>query len=390
MTSSPGPATLKAGDDLPQRCRRCGGCACSVRHGPGPVPRVRLSLLSALPMPARALAQAARPGPARTPDALLCAAAIGLSLSATATWFLRTVSTRIQRRFRARSRSPWKPTSLDCANLDRDHRAPRRPDYLDQCSRCAAPSDLRPRPCPSSRQQAGSAARGDVALLATIHPASMPPRSPRARPSLDVAAAVERVAQERGARPRLGVTSSRQRRRRRLAKRCASWASARAWSSCAGTPEQWCGPIAARAGAPRLSTRAVGGVRRRLRRRGRLRGDAPGLDTRKRAPRARGRLASVSTASSATVGDRIPSRILDGRLSPSCLAGRLRGVIRRGGSAVPAALHGHPSPSRLVRVSGDVAPRARRRLADPAAARRRHRRRTAPSKTTLVKLLAKM
>ena len=73
------------------------------------------------------------------------AAAIGLGVSATATWFLRTVSTRVQRRFRDKVTIALEVARRAAAGVDRDHRAPRAP-RLSRSSLDAAQPGLRARP----------------------------------------------------------------------------------------------------------------------------------------------------------------------------------------------------------------------------------------------------
>src|SRR4051794_20309813 len=65
---------------------------------------------------------------------LLLTAAIGLGVSATATWFLRTVSTRIQRRFRDRVTIALEShvAKLQASVSTIAHQE--RPDYLDRLS----------------------------------------------------------------------------------------------------------------------------------------------------------------------------------------------------------------------------------------------------------------
>jgi ATP-binding cassette subfamily B protein len=77
-------------------------CKLGYRHEPGlMVAAFLLSLLSALPDALLALWLALLgKGVLETRPGLVFTAAIGLGLSAAATWFLRTVSTRVQRRFR--------------------------------------------------------------------------------------------------------------------------------------------------------------------------------------------------------------------------------------------------------------------------------------------------
>src|SRR5438094_3822683 len=77
-------------------------CKLGYRHEPGlMLAAFVLALLSALPDALLALwLKLLGQGVLEHRPRLLYAAAIGLGLSATATWFLRTVSTRVQRRFR--------------------------------------------------------------------------------------------------------------------------------------------------------------------------------------------------------------------------------------------------------------------------------------------------
>ncbi len=104
-----------------------------------------------------------------------------------------------------------------------------------------------------------------------------------------------------------------------------------------------------------------------------------GVDARRRAAGARRRLAAVGVHRRDGRRDRIPARLLDGRLAAAGLARGLRRVAHRGGGPAPrptAVRDGIRLRSRVVRLSGDVAPGARRRVADAAGRRgRRDRRR---------------
>ena len=75
---------------------------------------------------------------------LIRAAAIGLGVSATATWFLRTVSTRVQRRFRDKVTIALEShvARLQASIATIAHHE--RPDYLDRLAD-AAQSGLRAR-----------------------------------------------------------------------------------------------------------------------------------------------------------------------------------------------------------------------------------------------------
>ena len=210
--------------------------------------------------------------------------------------------------------------------------------------------------------------------------------------------AVERVARRSAAPspPASAAICSRRRRRRRRAKKCGCSASASAWSSCGGEAwEQWHGPVAAaRWGSAAWHTLAwavfggayVGAVV--------FVATRAGLDARRRAARARGRLAPVGLHRRDGRRDRVPPRHLDGRLTPSGLARGLRGVVRRGGAIGRC-------PARCTRASASITCRspirARRascsttsRCALPAGAVVAIVGENGAGKTTLVKLLAKM
>ena len=64
--------------------------------------------------------------------AVVCAAAIGLGVSAAATWFLRTVSTRVQRRFRDKVTIALEShvARLQASAATIEHQE--RPEYLDR------------------------------------------------------------------------------------------------------------------------------------------------------------------------------------------------------------------------------------------------------------------
>ena len=105
MTSSPDrrDANRKAGDDLPPAIASMWRlCKLGYRHEPGlMLAAFMLALLAALPDALLALwLMLLGDGLLASNSTLVTVAAIGLGLSATATWLLRTVSTRVQRRFR--------------------------------------------------------------------------------------------------------------------------------------------------------------------------------------------------------------------------------------------------------------------------------------------------
>ena len=69
---------------------------------------------------------------------LVQGAAIGLGVSAAATWFLRTVSTRVQRRFRDKVTIALESHVARAAGLDRDDRASGAARSISIGSRCSA------------------------------------------------------------------------------------------------------------------------------------------------------------------------------------------------------------------------------------------------------------
>src|SRR5712691_4509262 len=106
MTSSPDRGHVpKVRDDLPPALSSMWRlCKLGYRHEPRlMLAAFVLSQLAALPDAPLALwLMLLGRGALEGRPALVQAAAIGLGVSATATWFLRTVSTRVQRRFRDR------------------------------------------------------------------------------------------------------------------------------------------------------------------------------------------------------------------------------------------------------------------------------------------------
>ena len=123
-------------------------CKLGYRHEPRlMLAAFVLSLLAALPDALLALwLDAARRRRARAATAAWCArAAIGLGVSAAATWFLRTVSTRVQRRFRDKVTIALEShvARLQASVATIAHHE--RPDYLDRLVD-AARSGLRARP----------------------------------------------------------------------------------------------------------------------------------------------------------------------------------------------------------------------------------------------------
>ena len=103
MTSSPEKPSSEKHSDLPPALSSMWRlCKLGYQHEPAlMLVAFLLSLLSALPDALIAVwLKLLGDGVLEHRPRLLLAAAIGLGVSATATWFLRTVSTRLQRRFR--------------------------------------------------------------------------------------------------------------------------------------------------------------------------------------------------------------------------------------------------------------------------------------------------
>jgi ATP-binding cassette subfamily B protein len=103
--SSPEPAAPALADDLPPALSSMWRlCRLGYRHEPGlMLAAFLLSLLAALPDALLAIwLKLLGEGVIKHDRGLLYGAALGLAGSAAATWFLRTVSTRVQRRFRDR------------------------------------------------------------------------------------------------------------------------------------------------------------------------------------------------------------------------------------------------------------------------------------------------
>ncbi len=121
----------------------------------------------------------------------------------------------------------------------------------------------------------------------------------------------------------------------------------------------------------------VGRVRRRVRRGGGVRRDCAPRVGWAGAAGARGRSTLVRLHRRDRRRDRIPARLLDGRIAASRVVGRLRGVVCRvgGPSRAERAAEGHPPRRRVVRVSRHLAARARTRVGAPACWRHRGDRR---------------
>jgi ATP-binding cassette subfamily B protein len=169
-----------------------------------------LSLLSALPDALLALwLKLLGEGLLDHRPRLLYAAAIGLGISATATWFLRTVSTRVQRRFRDKVTIALESHVARLLASIATIAHHERPDYLDRLAMLRHQIFVLDHMYMSVFSTAGWILRLGVtiALLASIHPALVL-LAVFAVPTVLTSTwrpAIERVAQERGAQSaRLG------------------------------------------------------------------------------------------------------------------------------------------------------------------------------------------
>src|SRR5688572_22647966 len=206
MTSSPDTGAPAAIDDLPPALRSMWRlCKLGYRHEPGLlVAAFSLSLLAALPDALLALwLRVLGEGLLEDDRTLLFVAAVGLAVSAAATWFLRVVSTRIQRRFRDKVTIALEShvAQLQASVVSIAHQE--RPEYLDRLSVLRNQVFVLDHLYMSLFSTCGWILRLGVtiALLMSIHPVlgllalfALPPGATSTwRP------AVERTAYERGA-----------------------------------------------------------------------------------------------------------------------------------------------------------------------------------------------
>ena len=328
---------------------------------------------------------------------------IGLGVSATATWFLRTVSTRVQRRFRdkvtialeshvARLQASVatiahheRPEYLDRLAMLRDQVFVLDHMYMSLFSTCGWILRLGVTVALLDVDSSGARAAGACSRCRRCSPRRGGPASSARRRS----AARQPTAWR--------AICSRRRPRRRRARKCASPASASAWShERRAAWERWYGPVAAaRWGSARVAHAGVGGVRRRVRRRGRVRRRRARRDAGRRAAGARRRLAAVGVHRRDGRRDRLPARLLDGRLAAPGLARGLRRVARRRRPTCPCPTRSREG-IRFEHVSfaypgtdrGSCSTTCRSTL--PAGAVVAIVGENGAGKTTLVKLLAKM
>jgi ATP-binding cassette subfamily B protein len=210
MTSSPererDTAVRMVRDDLPPALSSMWRlCKLGYRHEPGlMLVAFVLSLLSALPDALLALwFKLLGEGVLEREPSLLRAAALGLGVSATATWFLRTLSTRVQRRFRDKVTIALESHVARLLASIATIAHHERPDYLDRLSVLRHQVFVLDHMYMSVFATCGWILRlgVTVALLASIHPA-LALLAVFAAPTVLTSTwrpAVERVAQERGA-----------------------------------------------------------------------------------------------------------------------------------------------------------------------------------------------
>jgi len=208
MTSSPekdGDRKARKGDDLPPALRSMWRlCKLGYRHEPRlMLAAFVLSQLAALPDALLALwLMLLGKGVLGHQPGLVYAAAVGLGVSAVATWFLRTVSTRVQRRFRDKVTIALEShvARLQASVATIAHQE--RPEYLDRLAMLRNQVFVLDHMYMSLFSTLGWILRLGVtiALLASIHPALML-LAVFAVPTVLTATwrpAVERSAQERG------------------------------------------------------------------------------------------------------------------------------------------------------------------------------------------------
>jgi ATP-binding cassette subfamily B protein len=199
-------STTSSHDDLPPALPAMWRlCKLGYKHEPGLlVAAFALALLAALPDALLALWLKFLGQGVLTHDrALLLGAALGLGVSATATWFLRTVSTRVQRRFRDKVTIALEAhvARLQASVATIAHQE--RPDYLDRLSVLRDQVFVLDHMYMSLFSTCGWVLRLGVtiALLVSIHPL-LALLAVFALPTVLTSSwrpAVERAAQERGA-----------------------------------------------------------------------------------------------------------------------------------------------------------------------------------------------
>ncbi len=274
---------------------------------------------------------------------LVRGAAIGLGVSTAATWFLRTVSTRVQRRFRDKVTIALEShvARLQATIATIAHQE--RPEYLDRLSMLRNQVFVLDHMYMSLFSTLGWILRLGVtmALLASIHPALLL-LAVFAVPTVLTSTwrpAVERAAQERGAQSQpAGASPVHHRHHRAAGQRSARHGHRRAADKDRRAAwERWYGPVAAARcglGLWHALAWAVFGCA--------YVGAVVFVSSGLRAPASAG--AAGAGRGRAAVGvhrrhrgrDRIPARILDGRLAAAGVAGRLCRFRRGGGRSAGA------------------------------------------------------
>jgi ATP-binding cassette, subfamily B, bacterial len=206
MTSSSDAAAARTHDDLPPALSSMWRlCVLGYRHEPGMmVTAFVLSLLSALPDALIALwLKFLGDGVLQQRPRLVVGASLGLAASATGTWFLRVVSTRVQRRFRDKVTIALESHVARLLASIATIAHHERPDYLDRLSVLRHQIFVLDHMYMSVFATCGWILRlgVTVALLMSIHPALVLLTVFAAPTALASTwrPAVERAAQERGA-----------------------------------------------------------------------------------------------------------------------------------------------------------------------------------------------
>ena len=353
MTSSPERAgRTRRPDDLPPALSSMWRlCKLGYRHEPRlMLAAFVLSQLAALPDALLALwLMLLGQGVLENRPGLVRAAAIGLGVSATATWFLRTVSTRVQRRFRDKVTIALEShvARLQASVATIAHHE--RPEYLDRLAMLRDQVFVLDHMYMSLFSTCGWILRlgVTVALLASIHPALVL-LAVFAVPTVLTSTwrpAVERAAQERAAQANrlarhlftiattappgkevrvTGIGNRLVAQRREAWERAYAPVAAARWGSAMWHTLAWAlfgvayvGAVVfvSSASAPRAPSRVAG---------------------RRRPAGARGGIAPVGVHRRDGWRDWIPARLLDGRLEAPRVARRLRSVSDGVGGSVGA------------------------------------------------------
>ena len=355
-------------------CRpRCPSMWRALKRGYEAEPRLLvvafgLSLLAALPDALLALwLKLLADGVLAHDRGLVMVAAVGLGVSAAATWFLRVISDRVQRGFRDRLTIALEShvARLQASVATIEHHE--RPEYLDRLAMLRDQVFVLDHIYMSLFSTCGWILRlgVTVALLVSIHPA-LALLAVFALPTVLTAAwrpGVERAAEERAAPANrlarhLFVTATtappgKEVRVTGIGDRLAATRRA-AW-------ERWYGPVAAaRWESAAVAHAGLGGLRRRVRRGGGVRRVGGPRDAGRRAAGAGGRLAAVGVHRRHGGRDRLPARDLARRLAAAGLARGLRGragralPTRRCPSGSPTASASSTSPSPIPAPSACV------------------------------------